>query len=131
MSDWRLSAAIAGGGALGSLARYGASVAAAATMSGPTVWGTLSANICGSFLIGLIAIWAARRFPPPLVAGFLVTGFCGGFTTFSVFSLETLMLAAGGQWAGAAGYVALSITSWLGAVWLGWEAGARLFPARS
>lgn len=123
-----LAGAIAAGGALGSMARLAASLAMAAMWPNMLVAGTLFANVAGSFLIGFIAIWSARRLPPPLLNGFLVTGFCGGFTTFSVFSFETLTLALEGQALGALAYVAVSVLGWLGAVALGWTVGALIFP---
>ena len=126
-----LIGAIAIGGALGAVARFGTALALASIAPQSMVAGTLAANCAGSFLIGLIAMWVIRRTPSPLITGFLVTGFCGGFTTFSVFSLETVLLAISGHWAGAGIYVLVSILSWLCAVWLGWRAGSLLFAPRA
>ncbi len=130
MSEARLWTAIVMGGAFGAVARYGTGLATQALVPSVLFAGTLTANILGSFLIGLIAAWSARRFPSPLLNGLLVTGFCGGFTTFSLFSLEALTLVIVGQWGVAALYVLGSTVVWLIAVWLGWIAGQALFPAR-
>lgn len=115
--------AVALGGALGALLRFGVSLAALAMLSEWAVAATLIANILGSFVIGLVAAWAVRRGMPAEREAFLVTGFCGGFTTFSAFSLETVLLAVGGNWAGAGLYVLVSVPAWLGAAWAGWAAG--------
>lgn len=130
MSEKRLIFAIAAGGMMGSIVRYGLSLLSLAAIPDWTIAGTLVANIAGSLLIGLIAAWSVRRLPSPILNGFLVTGFCGGFTTFSAFSLEALLLAGSGAWSDALGYVASSIVSWLMAVWLGWHAGLALFVAK-
>lgn len=84
------------GGALGSAARY-LTVLWMAARLGPTFpWGTLTVNVAGSFLIGVIATLADERGSiGPQARVLLVVGFLGGFTTFSSFSLETLRLAEG------------------------------------
>lgn len=130
MSEGRLVGIIALGGALGALLRFGVSMAALALWSDWAVAGTLIANIAGSFAIGLVAVWAVRRTLSPSLEAFLVIGFCGGFTTFSAFSLEAVMLIVGGNWAGAGLYVLASAILWLGAAWAGWAAGERLFAVK-
>lgn len=86
--------AVALGGAIGSMARYGVS-RIAVILSVESVerfpWPTFLVNVVGSFLLGLIAA-IFRNHPQPLWWILLGTGFCGGFTTFSTFSLETLTL---------------------------------------
>lgn len=92
-------------------------------------WGTLAANVLGSFIIGFYAMQAARGghlWASPEARLFVMTGFCGGFTTFSAFSLETLLLLESGRADLAAGNIALSLCLWLGAVRLGEWAGRRL-----
>jgi CrcB protein len=69
-------------------------------------WGTLAVNLIGSFAIGVIWVALAGRGAGHLL---LVTGFLGGFTTFSAFSLDTLRLIEGGQVGTALGYVAASV----------------------
>ena len=118
--------AVAAGGALGSLARFWLAAAVAA-LTGPRFpWGTLLINILGSFIIGLVAALtlAPARFPmPPDVRIFLMVGVCGGFTTFSAFSLQTLELLQYGEVLSAFGYIIGSVLLCLAAVWFGWFLG--------
>lgn len=121
----KVLAAIAAGGALGALARYAAALAFAGS---GFPWGTLLANGAGSLLIGLYAGWLARGVlkAVPVQRGFVMTGFCGGFTTFSIFSLEMVLLAGAGDVQAAFVYLGLSISVWMAAVAAGWAlAGAR------
>lgn len=86
------------GGALGTLARYGV-VSAAGALSKTLPWGTIAVNIAGSFLIGFFGTLtlAHGRYPvSENVRLFVMVGFCGGFTTFSSFSLQTLDLLRNG-----------------------------------
>lgn len=130
MSRLGLIGAIALGGMAGALARYGLSFPAGAWLPQWPFAGTLTANISGSLLVGAIAAWATRRSPSVILEGFLVTGFCGGYTTFSLFSLEMMTLLAQGNWRMAGAYGAGSVLSWLGAIWLGWTLAMAMFPAR-
>jgi fluoride exporter len=118
--------AVAVGGALGSLARFW--VAAAMTMlTGPRFpWGTLLINVLGSFIIGLVAGLTAmpsRVAMHPDVRVFLMVGICGGFTTFSAFSLQSLELLQAGEMIPAAGYMIGSVVLCLAGVWAGWLLG--------
>ena len=83
-------------------------------------WATLAINIGGSFLIGLLA---ARLGPQSAARALLMTGFCGGFTTFSTFSLETLNLIHGGQWSRAILYMLLSVAACVIGAWAGYSTG--------
>lgn len=105
-------AAVAAGGALGALARYGLAVAA---IGAAFPWATLAANVAGSFLIGWASAVFLRESAParPLATAFVMAGFCGGFTTFSLFSLEALTLWRDGAAGLAALYVAASLATWL------------------
>ena len=111
---------------MGSVARFWMT-AVIADLTGPRFpWGTLLINILGSFVIGLVA---ALTLPParadmhPDLRVFLMTGVCGGFTTFSAFSLQTLdLLQSGAVWA-AAGYIVGSVVLCLIGVWAGWLIG--------
>jgi fluoride exporter len=121
------------GSALGAVARYLVSLWLLATLGPAFPWGTLAVNVLGSFLIGLAAAaftggggWrgsaAARQF--------LVAGFCGGFTTFSIFSLEMLLFLQEGDLARAGLYLTASLVLWLAAVWSGHALGDRLCRSR-
>ena len=125
----RLYAAVALGSALGSLARFGVSLGALAAFGPGFPFGTLAANVAGSWVIGLYAALSepgGRLVASPAQRLFVLAGFCGGFTTFSIFSLETLRLAAAGAFGLAALNVALSVALWLMAVWFGYRAGMRI-----
>lgn len=118
-------AAVAAGSALGGVARYLAAVALA-SQSREFPVATLAVNIAGAFLLGLIV----RALGDSQAVGarlFLAVGFCGGFTTFSTFSLDLIRLLQAGAAGRAAGYAVASVALSLGAVWLGLLAG-RLLP---
>ncbi|MFY1635395.1 fluoride efflux transporter FluC [Solwaraspora sp. WMMB335] len=114
-----LLAAVAGGGALGALARYGLATAWPAT-PGSVPWSTLVTNLAGCFLIGfLMQLVTTHPRPHRLLRPFLGAGVLGGFTTFSIQSLEVRdLLAAGRPWL-ASGYAAGTLVGALSAVWLG------------
>lgn len=101
---------IAFGGALGSVFRYLLQYGFGSILGLMLPWGTLTANLVGSFLIGIIyAIF--DRFPllDPQWKFFLASGFCGGFTTFSAFSYETLQMIKSGQYGLFFGYIGISV----------------------
>jgi CrcB protein len=112
---------IALGGAAGSVCR--ALVGLAVSTRFPVA--TLLVNALGSLLIG----WLMARFGSadpvvsPRLLNLLVVGFCGGFTTFSTFSWQTLEQMLKGQWGAAAANVLLSVALCLIAVWLGFRMG--------
>ena len=86
-------------------------------------WGTLTANVLGSFIIGLVFALTLPdgRFDLPTSAKlFVMVGFCGGYTTFSSFSLQTLTLVQEGEWLRAGAYILGSVTLCLVAVWAGY-----------
>jgi fluoride exporter len=125
----RLFLAIAVGGALGSVARHLCALAGLVLLGPDFPFGTLGVNVAGSFLIGLYATLTGpdgRVFVTPAMRQGVMGGFCGGFTTFSVFSLESIRLLEAGQWGLAAGYVAISAATWLPAVWLGHRLAQRM-----
>lgn len=111
---------VAAGGALGSMARFACSEWVQARWSA-FPWGTLLVNVLGSFLIGLLAgVSEARSDALPLaIRQFLMIGVLGGFTTFSSFSLQTLMLARAGAFMTAGANVLVSVSVCLLAAWLG------------
>jgi CrcB protein len=92
-------------------------------------WGTLFVNVAGSFPIGFYADLTGpdgRVFAGTRQRQFVVTGGCGGFTTFSVFSLETIRLIQSGNMTYAALNIGVSVVAWLAAVWLGHLLTTRL-----
>ena len=118
-------AAVAAGGALGTVARYLLALALA-PISGTLPWGTVVINVAGSFVIGLFGTLtlAHGRYPAPEVARLSVmVGFCGGFTTFSSFSLQSLELLQRGDYGWALAYIAGSVGLCLLAVSAGFAAG--------
>jgi CrcB protein len=106
--------AVAAGGAAGSVARWLVGVAAARFLGTGFPWGTLAVNVLGGFAIGVLAEVLSRG-APPLLRPLLITGFLGGFTTFSAFALEAVSLAR----PLALLYVAVSVALTLGACALG------------
>ena len=126
--SWAVLGWIALGGAAGSVTR--GLVALALPSRFP--WATLLINVAGSMLIGWLMarlggleLESATRW-----RAVLVTGFCGGFTTFSAFSLQTLDLARENHWAQAGGNVLLSLVACLIAVWAGHMLAAAMIPAQ-
>ncbi|MFO8153764.1 fluoride efflux transporter CrcB [Thioalkalivibrio sp.] len=103
--------AIALGGALGSVLRFAMNEAVSARFGRAFPWGTLSINVIGSFLIGLLAVLLIERWDvsPALRLGLMV-GVLGGFTTFSSFSLEVVNLAQNGALLRATLYVLASVS---------------------
>ena len=84
---------VAAGGALGALARYGVGIASGRVFGIDLPYGTFAVNVIGGFIMGvLVAFFALREPIDPALKLFLTTGILGGFTTFSAFSLETVML---------------------------------------
>ena len=110
------------GSALGGMGRFWMAGVVADRVGRVFPWGTLAVNVTGSFVIGLLAALVA---PGGLLSGqarvreFFMIGLCGGYTTFSSFSLETLNLARDGQWLPASLNALLSVVSCLVAVWIG------------
>jgi len=120
---------IALGGALGSVARFWLSGLIAGRVGEAFPWGTIIVNIMGSFVIGFIATLTGpdgRWLASTAMRQFLMIGICGGYTTFSSFSLQTLTLAQDGEWLWAAGNIVISVVLCLLAVWLGHVAAASL-----
>jgi CrcB protein len=113
---------IAIGSALGGMARYGCSGLAARLISETFPWGTLIVNVLGSFIIGFFATLTGpdgRVYVGSLTRQFVMIGFCGGYTTFSSFSIQTLNLMNDGEWIRAAGNIGGSVVLCLFAVWAG------------
>ena len=110
---------LAVGGAFGTMSRYALS-GWVIQRFGPSVLGTFTVNIVGSFLIGLILVLTEGRFLVPAdVRTFATTGFLGGFTTFSTFMFETMGLVEDGSLQRASLNAVGSLVIGLVAVWLG------------
>lgn len=108
------------GGGIGSILRYLASVLTSKLLHSGYPAGTFIVNILGCFIAGcLIAFLEQRQVVDSHWKFLFITGFCGGFTTFSAFSVETMHLFESGQVFLGIGYVAASILLGLCAVWLG------------
>jgi len=111
---------VAIGGALGSVLRYSFSWFIQQHNNGNFPWGTFLVNITGCLLIGFFVGWALKtgnsRSEGIL---FLTTGFCGGFTTFSAFSLENIHLIRNNQWQQALAYTSASLVLGLLATFVG------------
>ncbi|MBR1127471.1 fluoride efflux transporter CrcB [Bradyrhizobium iriomotense] len=126
---WRsavLYAWVSFGSILGGLARYFVSLLLDTGPGFPTA--TLFINATGSLIIGFYATLTGpdgRVLARPEHRQFVMTGFCGGYTTFSAFSLETFRLFHGGMKYTALVYVAASVICWLVSVWLGHMMASR------
>jgi len=110
------------GSALGGMARYWFSGVAARLWGETFPWGTLLINVIGSFVIGFFGTLTypeGRIFIGSTARQFVMVGVCGGYTTFSSFSLQTLKLLNDGEWLSAGGYVGGSVALCLVAVWAG------------
>jgi len=111
---------VALGGALGSMARYAFGVYAGRWLGTAFPWATLLINIGGSFLIGVLAeSFALRWDASQSTRVFLVVGICGGYTTFSTFSLDVITLVNRGATLAAGLYVVASVACALAALYAG------------
>jgi CrcB protein len=120
---------IAIGSALGGVARYWCSGVAARMIGETFPWGTLIVNVVGSFIIGFFATLTGpdgRVFASSAARQFVMIGFCGGYTTFSSFSIQTLNLVQDGEWLQAGGNIVGSVVLCLVAVWAGYVAAVAI-----
>lgn len=117
------------GSGIGGMARYAASGLAARHFGETFPWGTLLVNVTGSLLIGFFATATGpdgRWLVSPTARQFVMLGVCGGYTTFSSFSIQTLDLMREGEWFKAGGNAVLSFVLCMLAVWLGHLLAANL-----
>lgn len=124
---------VAVGGALGSVARFACSSLIAGWFGQTFPLGTLVINILGSFVIGFFGTLTGpdgRILVSGDVRQFVMVGICGGYTTFSSFSLQTMALAQDGEFLQAGLNVVASVALCLTAVWLGYVAAAALNAVR-
>jgi protein CrcB len=125
---------VAIGSALGGVGRYGFGLLAARLWGEAFPWGTIAINVVGSFIIGFFAALTVPDGVLPASTNlrtFVMVGICGGFTTFSSFSLQTLSLARDGNWFGVMGNVVLSVVLCLLAVTVGHVAADRIGGAHT
>jgi CrcB protein len=119
---------VAAGGALGAVARYGVGRWLPATA---WPWGTLTVNLVGGLLMGLLTGWLAFRggAQSESIRLFAAVGVLGGFTTFSAFSLETALMIERRQFAMAGGYAVASVVLSVAALFAGLMLARRAFGA--
>lgn len=113
---------VALGGAIGTTGRYWLSGVAARSFGETFPWGTLIINVTGSFVIGFFFTLTGpdgRLYVGSNIRQFVLVGICGGYTTFSSFSLQTLNLMNDGEWFRAGANIGLSLVLCLIAVWAG------------
>ncbi len=125
---------VAAGSALGGVARYGFGLIAVRLWGESFPWGTIAINVLGSFIIGFFATLTLPEGAMPASANlrtFVMVGICGGFTTFSSFSLQTLTLARDGNWFATMGNIVLSVVLCLLAVTAGHVSAERIGMART
>lgn len=114
---------VAVGGALGTTGRYWLSGVVARLVGETFPWGTILINVTGSILIGLFATLTGpdgRIFVGSTARQFVMIGICGGYTTFSSFSLQTLNLMNDGEWLYAGANIVISVVLCLIGVWAGY-----------
>lgn len=117
--------AVAAGGAVGSLGRWGIGRALSASLPGLPA-GTFVANVLAGLVIGLVGGVNAASPLPPEMKSLLTVGLCGGLSTFSTFTNETFGLLESGNVAGAAANIAANVAVCLLAVWAGTRLGAAI-----
>ncbi len=120
---------VALGSVIGGCARYLAAVLVQIELGPGFPWATLFVNVTGSFVIGFYAAVTGpdgRVFASTRQRQFVMTGICGGYTTFSAFSLETFQLLRNGHAPTALLNVSISVIGWLIAVWLGHTLAIRI-----
>jgi CrcB protein len=121
------------GSAVGGVSRYWVSGLIANRFGQAFPWGTVIVNISGCFIIGFFNTFTGtegRLLVPPAGRAFFMLGICGGYTTFSSFSLQTLNLANDGEWLQAGANILYSVVLCLVGVWLGHLLATMLTPMK-
>lgn len=126
----KLVLAIAAGGAIGAVLRHYVSHGMVSWLGDGFPYGTLTVNVAGSFILGmLVAAFAHVWSPGEYMQAFLTVGMMGALTTFSTFSLDTAKLAQGGQLGLTALYIVLSVSLAIGALFGGLALGRAVFAS--
>jgi CrcB protein len=124
---WQQLMLVAAGGALGAAARFWLGGALLRQFGDGLPWGTLAANLIGSFAAGFLAVWLEGRGPAALYwRAFLIVGVLGALTTWSALMLECLLYARSQRSGLMLGYLALTVVSGLVLVWLGARAAEAI-----
>jgi len=110
---------VALGGAIGAMLRYGVILSAGRVLGSGFPMGTMIVNVAGSFIMGIMAILLMERMQGSTLIPFVMVGILGGFTTFSSFSLDAMILLEKGRAMAAAGYVFGSVGLSISALFLG------------
>ncbi|ONF64122.1 fluoride efflux transporter CrcB [Amycolatopsis keratiniphila] len=110
---------VALGGGLGAILRFLTDRRVQAWRKPAFPWGTLTVNVVGSAILGVLTGWALHGGQPDAVRALLAVGFCGGLTTFSTFGYETLLLFTGKTRARAVLYVGVTMAAGIGAAAIG------------
>lgn len=118
--QWQQWVLVMAGGALGAAGRFWLGGALLRSFGDRLPWGTLAANLIGSFAVGFLAVWLQERGPAALYwRAFLIVGVLGALTTYSALMLELLLFARSQRAALALGYLALTLAAGLALVWCG------------
>ena len=112
---------VGAGGAIGAIGRYLLSIWVYSLTGRAFPWGTLAVNLLGSLLMGFLSVWLLERMTvvSDEMRALLMVGFLGAFTTFSTFSIETLLLLEQGAVARAGINIAVSVITCVFAAWMG------------
>ena len=111
---------VGAGGAFGAIGRYLLSTWVYSLTGRAFPWGTLAVNLLGSLLMGFLSVWLLERMTVSTeMRALLMVGFLGAFTTFSTFSIETLLLLEEGAGARACVNIAISVITCIFAAWMG------------
>jgi len=108
---------VACGSAIGGVCRYLVGIALPAGGSFP--WATICVNVLGSLVLGAVSGFLSRGCGSTVLRAFVVIGFCGGFTTFSTFTNESLRMIESSQWGMLVVYMTVSLLAGIAAVWIG------------
>ena len=126
MSNYTFPLLVALGGGFGCVCRYGMTIFISNTISTGFPYGTWVVNGLGSLVIGFLSVFFAKLYPSPAAAALLITGFLGGFTTFSSFMNETLQFFLSGHYLTGLTYIGCQIISGLLCVALGYGLASRM-----